>query len=972
MRKFVLLFLSALTAGTIFAQSRQVSGTVITDNGEPLPGVTVILKGTQTADVTNANGRFSIMAPENSTLQFSLPGYGSREVSVGAGTTELTVTLEMVNIIEDVVVIGYGTGQRKGTVSGSLSIVEGSVVENRPSPNIADALQGQVSGLSLIQTSSEPSAGSEIMLHGAGSISSGTSPLVVVDGVPTNERILTRLNPSDIESVTVLKDASSTSIYGSRAANGVMFITTKGSRVEQAPTVRLNAHYGVSSPARSKYNMMGAQELLDFQKEFGEITPEAYTKFSNRVAERGSFDWFNYIFKPKPTYNVDLSVSGGSRNSSYYISGMYMSKEGIAPRSKTERYGVRANVDSRITNWLKAGTKIYISYDKNQTAFSAQNVMTTPGFLSRMVPAYFFPTKDEGGLNFFMEGKIYEPYNFAEKHPGQTDYVNLNGSAYVIITPLKGLNIRSTGGIDAWEYTTRSHTLASWQGGNGSGSTARSFLQSRNFSITNEIEYKFSVADDHHFTALVGQEGLIYDNNSFGVTTTGQTDDRLMLLSSGTEVVIGNVSEGYASNAMLSFFGRINYDYKEKYGADVSLRNDASSKFGKTNRNAFFWSVGGFWNIDRENFMQNQNIVKSLRLRANYGTQGNSDIGNYEHLGLVGTTQYEGSVGWYLASPGNPALGWEKQAMFTVGVDVNLWNRLNISASYYHRTTSDMLFAIPTPLTTGFPENTQNIGEMVNQGIDIDISGIIFKNRDWEVGAGTVFGYNKNKLTKIFLGLDEFPLPDYLLTYKVGTAYGLFYIEEFLGVDPMDGLPIYNDGKGNKTKDIAKVKPVLTNKNMFAPINGGFHINARWKGVSVYAQFSYTVGKWMIDNDGFFMNNTTTISGFSRTTDMRDIWRKPGDITHVPKYGANTIGFDSSILYNADYMRLKNLTVSYDFPKKLMDKTGFMAGARVYFVGRNLLTFTKFPGYDPEYYNNIISGQSPMTKEYTFGVELTF
>lgn len=977
MRKFVLsIFAVLMLCFQVLAQNQRVSGTVVHQDGSPVMMATISVKGTTTGTNTGLDGKYSINAPADAILVFSYLGLETQEIPVN-GRTQIDVTMTpATEQIEQVVVIGYGTGQKLGTVTGAVAKVNSDIVNNKPVANVTDALQGQVSGLSVMTSSGEPTAGSSIRLHGVGSMDAGNSPLVVIDGVPSDPSSLLALNGDDFASVTVLKDASSTSIYGSRAANGVIFITTKGGKRNMDAIVKLNVNYGISQPTTTSYNMMGGKELLEWQHEFGAINDALYNTYLPLVNAGQNTNWFDYMFKRDvPVFGANLSVQGGTDRTSYYISGGYLNQDGITAGSSYKRYNVRTNLDVQANDWLKMGTNLSLSYDKRQTATAAgdesgQVYLNNPSMASITIPTYFTPYVDGKRANR-IGGEYWDPWYEADMNNFYNENAQVNGSIYLQINPIKGLTIRTLEGLDGRDYTMTRRVSPLHLATDGKGAASRAFRRYYLLTTTNTIEYKFDVNRDHNITILAGQEGLYSFEEGFQGSSSGQTDPRMMLVSNGTEATMTNVGENRYEYNMLSFFGRVNYNYKEKYAFDVTVRNDASSKFGKDHRNAFFYSVGGLWNLSRENFLANNRVLTDLTLRVTYGTSGNSDIGYYESVGLIGTTSYQDQSGWGLSAPGNPNLGWESQAQLNAGFELTLWDRLTIGASYYHRKTSDMLMSIPYSMTSGFSSGRENTASMLNQGFDLDLNATLFQNKDWYVGFKTSMNYNKNKILSIFNGLDEYALPNYGLIYKVGTAWGAYYTQEFMGVDPRDGAPMWNDGNGNPTKDPNKAAYMILDKNQFAPFYGGFGINASWKGLSLTADFSFVLNKYIVNNDLYFVESSSVAPTLGKTQRMQNIWRKPGDITNIPKYGSPKL-YDTSMMEDASFLRLKNLTVSYDFPKTLIRKSGFIQGLRIYAIGRNLLTFTKYTGYDPEIDANLTVGQYPNTRQYSFGIEITF
>lgn len=987
MRKIVLsVFAILMLCFQLAAQNQRVTGKVTSlSTSEPLLGATVVVKGTQTAAVTGASGEYTINVPANSTLVFEYLGCAKKEIPVTPGTTVINAQLSEDNQqIEQVVVVGYGSARSVGSVTGSVSVVNAAILNDKPVMNVADALSGQVSGMSVVTSSGEPSASSTIRIHGVGTLTAGSEPLYIIDGMPSSANQFLALNSNDIESMVTLKDASATSIYGSRAANGVIYITTKKGRKQQNASFRFSGQYGISEPVGNKMDLMGASDLLKWANYFGEVTDSEAANYSSLMDRfGGGTDWFSYVFKPVPTYNAEFSVSGGSENVNYYVSGSYMDQQGIAPGSAMSRYTMRANLAAKATSWLDINLNLAASSDQRQATWGS----TTSGGLNPTSPTNFplytanYFTKyfinEAGDVEQYVQfpNNNVDPYYIMSKAPDKTSNKLLNGNISFVIKPVKGLTITSLNGIDGAYSNTKASSLPSHFASYGQGWTARAFGQYYTLSTSNTIEYRFAPINDvHNITVLVGQEGIENYSDNFSVKSDNQTDDRLMILQNGTSIKIDDISETASSYNMLSFFGRVNYDYKRKYTLDVTVRNDASSRFGKSNRNALFYAVGAMWNIKEESFLKDNPVLTDLKLRVSYGTQGNSAIGNYNHLALISQgTNYAQNVGRYYSSTGNPLLGWEKQSQLNIGIEAGLFNWLELSASYYDRNTTDMLYQVPYPPSSGITSRTENVLSMFNRGVDVDINATLFNNRDWNISFSTTFNYNLNRITSLYKDVTEIPNAPGLTNYKLGGTAWNFYLPIFMGVDPRDGKPLFDDGNGNAVKDYALAANILTDKQYYAPFNGGFNINASWKGISVAANFAYQIDKWILNGDRFWLENTVASPGLTnRTEAMKNIWRKPGQITDIPAFGQSAQVLHSGYLENASYLRLKNLAVSYTMPQSLMKKTGFINSVKFIATFRNLWTLTNYTGYDPEYAGLAAAGTYPNTRQYTFGVEITF
>jgi hypothetical protein len=488
--------------------------------------------------------------------------------------------------------------------------------------------------------------------------------------------------------------------------------------------------------------------------------------------------------------------------------------------------------------------------------------------------------------------------------------------------------------------------------------------------------------DRHSFTVLAGQEGIKSVYTNFFASAGALTDDRLMLLQTGTSAT-RNVSSAKSEYAFLSYFGRLEYSYSDKYFFDFSVRQDASSRFGINNRTSNFFATGLMWNAKKESFLENLAFISSLNVKASIGTSGNADIANYANLATVTTNLYNSGSGWSIGTPGNPNLGWEKQMLTTVGIRFALLNdRYRFNIEYYNRVTKNMLVDVPYPYTTGFNSITSNVGALKNTGVDIAIDFDIIRRKDFYVTPYVNLNYNKNEVTELFNGLDFWSIPNTGVAWIVGQPVSFFY-PYFAGVDPADGLPMwYKPGADiSVTSKAETTKTFVTadlNQNLgkprYSPFTGGFGLNVGWMGFALQTDFSFAYKKYLFNNDRYFFENPTNFTGYNQSKRILNYWKQPGDVTEFPKYSTSLLWtqFDSRLIEDASFMRLKNLTLSYSIPASLLQKTRFFAGARIFMTGRNLLTFTKYLGPDPEIDSNITLGANPNTKQYSFGAEISF
>lgn len=915
----------------------------------------------------------------------------TEEVKIQPNMTVRMKTNE--ELLDEVVIVGYGTAKKLGSVVGSVTAVGGEKLENKPVANVGDALQGQVAGLQVFTPSGEPSETVHMRLRGVSSITGDSAPLFILDGSPISVGAFTALNPNDIESMTVLKDASSTAIYGARAANGVVVLTSKRGKRGEKASVTVTAMYGLSKMTGDNVEMMNAEQWLNLQ-EMLDPTLVNNAQFQQEKAfyiNNGiSTDWSDVFFgDTKPVQQYDVSITGGTESLSYYLSFGHYDMEGIMDESSLRRETLRSNIDVTITKWLKAGVNLNLSYQKyGQAAFgSTPNQVYNKAYAARIyrpTQSYYEILTDENGnfigygdrLDYFDQLGYYNPYYLSELQPSTMDMVRINGNTYFNINPIKGLNIRAAQAVDAFDYrhSYKAYPIGPFEPAAGGGSAQESFQRMYQFTYTNTAEYKFTAWDDHDFTFLAGQESIIGKNHAFGIGVNALSDTRLLLLSAATQANVEVPSHSKSETVYNSYFATFSYDYADKYFLDASYRRDGSSLFGLNNQWGNFWSIGAMWDLKKENFLSDVDWLDDLRLKASYGTVGNSSVLEaYMAYGLVGTgANYNNTSGTAVSNPANPDLTWETVKSANVTLNARLFDRLSLDIEFYNRMTEDMLMQIPYSYTTGFSAGWGNVANMRNRGMDITANVDIFKNFhgiDWSFSANV--NYNKNEITKLFNGMDEYVLANTGLKLQVGKPYGEYFTTRWAGVDPRDGYNMWLDKNGNLTKTFSDDDAVFTGKQRYAPWSGGFGSVLRWKGITVSADFSFMLGQYMTNNERWFTENPAFAADGNQTVAMLTMWQKPGDVTNISTPDS-PMQFDTHLLENASFMRLKNLTVSYDLPKRWMQKTGFMEGCRVFFTGRNLWTVTKYQGYDPEIDSNVQLGNYPNTKQFTFGLELKF
>lgn len=988
------------------AQSRLTGTVTSAEDGQPVVGASVKAKGLNAGAVTNVDGEFTINVPVGTELEITYLGMVPKTVKAA---NNMRIVLESdSHTLEGVVVTGYGSARKLGTIAGSVSSVSGDALSLRPSASVSDALQGQVAGLQVFTSSGEPSAVSSMTIRGVTSINASTEPLYILDGSEISANTFVSLNPNDIENITVLKDASSTAIYGSRAANGVVIVTSKKGKFGEAPTVLVSAQYSVSEVAHDGTEVMDASQWFKFQEMINpsNLTNESFQAMKNYYQKYNiGTDWVDrFLGNTSPISQIDASVRGGSLNTAYLVSFSHYNADGLYDDSNMRRETLRANLEYNITPWLKIGTNSNIAYNKTQTTLvingEATSIYNKPWAAHAYLPTQ--TTHEILGLAYNPDGTInyanssfngygeelkwyslnagqgtFNPDYLASKQPEIQRRVRINENAFVNINPIKGLNLRSAIGLD-WNdlrVSYKAYNLVDDGFGEQmpTGQASEQFSNFYRWTVTNTAEYKFNFLRDHDVTILLGQESMTSKTTSFGAMRTGLVDNRLMLLSSTSNADPLVPSHAISEEVRNSWFGMLNYSYANKYFLDLSLRRDGSSLFAKDNRWGTFGAAALMWNVSNEAFMDvTKDWLKDLQFRVSYGSTGNSGIDPYLALGLVGasSTMYIDDSGTVIANASNPDLTWEKVKTFNIGLSGRLFDRVDFDLQYYDKVTSDMLMSIPYSYTTGFSAGYGNVAEMYNRGFDFTIGVDIIKNKDWYWNVKVNGNYNKNKVTKLFQGLDQYVLGDFQML-EVGHDMGEYYMVRWSHVDPADGQSVWLDKDGNYTKIYSEANRVQTGKSWIAPWSGGLSTTVAWKGLQLDVQFTGMFDRYMFNNERMWLEDPQANGTYNMAASMLNMWTTPGQKTDIP--AANAVRqADTMWLEDASFVRLKYLQLSYTLPKNWLDQTGFIKGAKVFLVGRNLLTFTGYKGYDPEVNNTMTFGNYPNTRQYSIGAQLTF
>jgi TonB-linked SusC/RagA family outer membrane protein len=962
----LLLMFSLVTMAQV-----KFTGLVKDAGGLPLPGVTVTIKGTTTAVVTDINGNFAINAPENAVLTFSFIGFAKKDLSI-TGKTNATIVLEDAsNTLNEVVVVGYSSKQ-VSQLSSSVSVVSGNKLRDVTSNDVASLLQGKAPGVVVSSASGDPTASPSILVRGASTINASSSPLIVVDG-----NIGGTYNASDVESITVLKDAAATGLYGSRAANGVIIVTTKQGKAGKT-MVDVSSVVGFNTKTTGNFHLMNSQQLYDYQKTF--TTP-------NPAGLKNNTNWFDLVFRTGVTQNHTISVSGGSEKTQYYISGNYYNEEGTLLANNNRNYNFRSNIITKLSDKLKLSVLLNTIY--NQQTYPTGNLLYD-GYLNLPFdPAFDADGKpidartDDNWVGRDKENPLHSlQYNFSNSRSLNTsgdlnlDYNITNHLSFATYNRVTLANGKSVSYYDA----------RTKEGGANSGELYNGSDYSSMLLTSNRLKYDNSFGQ-HNLTLLAVGEAQKnhYDNNN--VSGKGLPPG---YSSMSTASNILNAPDGGSDDFNFKkYLGQADYNYAGKYFLVGSYVHEYSSRFGGNNPSGNFYQAGASWLISKEAFMDNVKPISFLKLRASYGTTGNAEIGNYAALGLYSidnTANYGGVPGAYPFQKANPNLTWEKIKTANLGVDFGLFNRIDVSVDIYQKTSSALLFQRPLPSTDGYKYIFENAGSIRNRGLEINVNS---KNLvgafKWETNFNIAF--NRNKVIAINQGKQSVASSS-SQPIAIGHDMNDWYMPIWAGVNPANGDPQWEKlvaaADGTVTKETTNLySEAVASKQYIGSsspkFTGGITNTFSYKSFSLSTFFNFVYGNKVyndsrayFDNDGLYdsYNAMVPASGWTR-------WTKPGDIATSPKtvLGGNNDANQPSSRYleNGSYLRLRNVTFGYQLPQNFLNSIK-VRSARIFVSGDNLVTFTKFSGVDPEV--DLASGSSsfryPISRKILFGINVGF
>ncbi len=930
----------------------RITGTVKDSQGEPLPGVNVYVKEGGAGTITGNEGSFSIMARAGHTLVFSFVGYTQKEHLV-TQETSLAVTLnEKQQEIEELVVIGYGE-QSKALVSSAVGVIDNAALTEAPTSNLSEALQGRATGVRVMQNSGTPGAGISVRIRGVSSINAGAEPLYVIDGVPliTDDfgqigfsgqgiNSISDINPADIQSISILKDASATAIYGARASNGVVLITTKKGKLNQNQ-IDFSSRFGYQQVI-NKLDMLNAEEFMRYKNE-ASINDGGVALYSEDEIASNTIDtdWLDKIFRTAPLQDYNLSVSGGANKTRYYISGNYFDQQGIVLGTDYSKLSGRVNIDQEVTGWLDVGATFGVSRSENSRKEGDQSLNgPVPNAIS-MPP--ILPVKNEDGT-FNDNGPLANPVSIATLHTNKAYNARTLGNFYGTANLTDNLTFQSKYGYDMLSF--REHTydpVTTRQGAKYNGLGLESTTEAIRTVWSNTLNYDLRF-DQHKINLLAGAE---FEKNSRRSTYMRGQDfpsPELEYIVSAASIILAEATA--ADSRLNSFFGRSNYNLDNTYLLTLNLRADGSSNFGENNKYGFFPSGDFAWRISQEEFFP-AIFINDLKLRTSYGLTGNDGIPAFSYMPLFGSGRdYENQPGIAISQIPNQDLRWETTAQTNVGINIGMWNsRFELVTDLYYKKTTDLLLNRPIPPSSGFSSVTENIGEMINKGLEIGINADLLTGPlQWTVISNTTF--NRNKVTKLYGNQPLDNIGRGGNRVEEDEPISIFYGWKSLGVDPTTGDLVFHDKDGNGVIDENDRMKIGDPHPIFA---GGFENILNYRGIRLSFFFQYSYGNDVFNGTRRYIEVMKGVD--NQTAAVLRRWQEPGDITDVPRAtnadpNAND-RMSSRFVEDGSYLKLKNLRLSYNLPGTLLERVNIRR-LEVYLIGQNLFTITKYSGMDPE------------------------
>lgn len=985
-----------------------IRGTVRDANGSPLTGVSVMVSATNIGTTTNTEGFYTLQIPTDAnTLEFSLVGFSDQKISIENQQVIDIVLQQVTTTLGEIVVTGYTNYSRSKSAS-AVTIVGGDKINNVPVATFEQSLQGRVPGLSVSSMSGQPGTSAKVILRGIGSIAGNNAVLYVMDGVPIESGYFQSINPGDIESVTVLKDASSKAIYGSRGANGVIVISTKKGKAEKI-SVDYKSQYGLSTLTSTKFRMMNTSERKVFEEELGletgsesgpfwtysKLNPDYANKTASEKQEADQIvdsllkinnDWRKLFMRDGSFIEQQVSASGGNEKIRFYSSVNYFDQQGLVKVSNLRRYTLKNNVDFSYGR-LSANLDMNIGYSKSNLI---QNEGRTGGRnpLSAVYYAlpYEFPFAPDGKLVTSGDGSDYPVLDLREGSDSYERMLNttnkqeqlktiFGGSISYRLT--KGLIAKTKVGIDYRDETDEQwvnpDSYAGRKESGRLGSFGQQSIKHTSLISTTGLTYKNLFASDHDVEISGLFEFLRNQYKSFGFTGYG-LDPRLPQTPAGIGdpgTFTPELSGSRTSNAMASYIGLMRYTYKDKYTLNGSLRYDGSSTLPEINRWHGFYSIGASWEAKREQFLENITTINDLRLRASYGTTASPFPSNFAYLPTYERSSYGGNPAIIPVQPGNPMYDWEYAKELNIGFDLGIIeNRIRLTVELYNRITSNLFIDKPLSFTSGFSDLSISSGSMRNRGVELDLHGDLIraKNVLWSVGAN--MAYNKNVVLDLG-GSDEFEY-QYTGIIRVGLPYGSHYAVKWAGVDPANGNPLYYTPDGKITEKYNSSTMSVADLGTYIPaITGGVNTSFAWNDFYFNALLSFVAKVTRYNNEDYFNENPSFTTSNQSIRLLYDRWKKPGDNAILPVITAPRY-FTSRDMQDASYLRLRNVNLGYNLSQSIIQKWKFVKEVQINLQAQNLLTWTKWRGFDPENGNEYARFSYPAPKTFVAGLNIKF
>ena len=989
------------------SRKKRVTGVVKDVMGEPLIGANVVEKGRSTNGViTDFNGKFTLEVDESASLVVSYIGYLAQDIPTkGKGDFHI-ILKEDTNTLDEVVVTGYGDF-KKATYTGSASVLTTEKLEALPVVSVGQMIESNIPGISVVAgTSSQPGAKTTLRVRGVASMNASTEPLYVLDGVPIPSYDLSNftsmseaggmgfietLNPADIESITVLKDAASASLYGAKGANGVVLITTKKGK-EGKLRVNMAAKYGITDFAYTYRPLMGGEErrklihegLVNFQLDKGVSEQEAQQyadanidQYAKRLPQ-GYSDWESALFKTGYQQDYNLSASAGNQNSSFIGSLGYTKQTGVSLNSEMERFTGRVDASNKYKK-VEFGMNASFSWTKNvhlpEGKFYGSAIYASKVNLTPSTPIY---NEDGTYASGYRENNGYNPVLEAEVNDYYARTVRAMGTAKIAYNVWDNLKVSSVFTVD---YSlTKDFFFQSPDGRDGATYQGRGRMQMTDrirYTSQNNLTYSKTFGK-HSVSAVTAFEVMKYDYEDLYAAKKTYGQDINTSLGNAADPI--DADQKLQEDALMSYVASVNYSYDDKYYASFSFRRDGSSRLSPDTRWGNFWSLSASWRLSQERFMQPlKSVLSDLKLRASYGVNGNLPSSYYGYQSTYTTGAfYSGKPSPWESTLGNEELTWEKNYALNLGLDIGLFSRVNVSLDWYTRTTKDLLMSKQLNSISGFSSLLTNVGQMRNTGVELEVRSNNIKTKDFSWTTAFNLSHNKNKILK----LADLPwFVDGRYVRKEGYPFNTIYLREYAGVDPETGSALYYDNQqdenGNYTKnkvtDPGQASPIPL-KDITPTISGGFMNTFNYKFIDLSFNLSYSFGGYSYDNASYILQDDGYSVISNKSTEQRRRWQKPGDITDVPRfvYGNKKGGnYNSSrAIHSTDHIRLKSLILGLNAPKAWLQKLG-IGNARIYFSGTNLLTWAAYDQYDPEM-SGVVGFYTPPLKTYAFGLELKF